>query len=114
VRERRVGLSTGRVDARRRGVEVPHARRGFEEQVSVDEHAQHALGLVRLDVANAAHVCGEVVHHVEVVGLHHVTGLFSTPKVHLVNGDSMVLPPLVPRLDVHAHHLMAVVVQALH
>ena len=34
----------------------------------VDEHREHALGLVRLDEAHAAHVGGQVVDHAGVLG----------------------------------------------
>ena len=56
-------LLVGRVNAGGRGVEkAPHPRlaRGHE-QMRVDEHAEHAKGLVELNEPHAAHVGGQVV-----------------------------------------------------
>ena len=58
----RAGLLVGRVHTRGRGVEesFDFVVAGGEQHVGVDHHGQHAIGLVRLDEAHAAHVCRKV------------------------------------------------------
>ena len=60
-----VGLLVAVVDAGRRRIEeaLGAGFLGGDQHVGADQHRQHALGLVGLDEAHAAHVGGEVVDH---------------------------------------------------
>jgi hypothetical protein len=87
-----------------RGREEETPRTGFarrEEEVRVDQHAQHAQGLVLLDEAHATHVGGQVEDLVDLA-----TGLAAvirTAQVELqILGAAVHLVPFADGLDVDA------------
>ena len=102
------------VDAGGGGVEEPLdaglARR--QQQVRVDQHGEHAQGLVVLDEAHAAHVGGEVVDRARALD-----GVHGRRRCRSQVGDEVLdavgaLVPLVERLDVDGADLgMAALLQ---
>jgi hypothetical protein len=81
------------------------------QQVSVDQHRQHAEGLIIFDEPHAAHVGGEVVDVV------HAATSFVASFPFLEVGDDVLgfvehLIPLVNRLHVDAANLMPVLQQS--
>ncbi len=94
-------LAVDRVDAGRRGVEVPldTALAGGHQEVRVDQHREHAARLVGLDEAHAAHVGREV----EDRGRAVRSGLAVLQQAEIEHDvlDALVgLVPVVDRLDV--------------
>src|SRR5690606_42151741 len=94
----------------RRRVEVPLGPvvPGSHEQVRLDQHAQHAGGLVALDEADAAHVGGQVEDAVRALdcppaGVAVGQGEDGGP------GRRVDLVPRVERLDVDGPHVDATV-----
>ena len=66
-----------------------------------DEHREHALGLVELDEAHAAHVRGKLIYLVGAFTRLLAVTLFREIKLEVL--DAVVdLMPLVQRLDVDA------------
>jgi hypothetical protein len=103
------------VDTGRAGVEeavnVGVSRR--HQQVRVDEHREHAVGLVGFDEAHAAHVGREVVDGVDV--LDHRATVVEFRQVSLREELDALrnLVPLIERLDVSAAHLQSVLYKRL-
>ena len=101
-----LGLLVAVVDAGRRRIEeARHARLlGGDQHVGADQHRQHALRLVGLDEPHAAHVGGQVVDHLGVLG-RLAAGLEQGQVAHLVLDARRLLVPLLERLHVHGADL---------
>ena len=95
-------LFVGVINASRRGVEISlHAdfHRGLKH-VGVDQHGKHAQGLVVFDKSHAAHVCGQVVNRVRLLG-GLLAGLLKIQIQDEIFHVVELLIPLVQGLDVH-------------
>ena len=107
------GLLVAVVDAGRRRIEeaLGAGFLGRHQHVGADQHRQHALGLVGLDEAHAAHVGGEVVDHPGALG-GGPARLEQGEVAHLVLDARGLLVPLGERLHVDGADLgMAALLQ---
>ena len=100
------GLLVAVVDAGRRRIEEARDARflGGDQHMGAHQHRQHALGLVGLDEAHAAHVGGEVVDHRRALG-GGPAGFELGEVAHLVLDARGLLVPLGERLHVDAADL---------
>ena len=100
------GLLVAVVDAGRGRIEeaLGAGFLGGDQHVGADQHRQHALGLVGLDEAHAAHVGGQVVDHPGALG-GGPAGLEQGEVAHLVLDARRLLVPLAERLHVDAADL---------
>ena len=101
-----VALALGVVDAGGRGEEValhPAVPGGHQQVCSVDQDGQHAVRLVGLDEAHAAHVGGQVVDPAR-AGADALTGLGIAQVGHDVLHAVDELVPLRQGLAVHRAH----------
>src|SRR5262249_6000947 len=112
----RPGLLVAVVDAGRRRIEEALGARfaGRHQHVGADQHRQHALGLVGLDEAHAAHVGGEVVDGARPPG--GPPAVVQPAKIaHLVLHPGDRLVPLLERLHVDgADPAVAALLQGAH
>src|SRR3982075_950646 len=95
------GLLVAVVDAGRRRIEeaLGAGFLGRHQHLGADQHRQHALGLVGLDEAHAAHVGGQVVDHAGAPG-GRPAGLEPGEGADLVLDARRLLVPLGERLHV--------------
>ncbi len=101
-------LLVGCVDARRRGVEeaLDSSLAGGHQHVGVDEHGQHARGLVELDEAHATHVGREVEHLLDAVDGGPARGDLAEVEREVLRAR-VDLVPLAEGLDIGGAYLVA-------